>query len=892
MIKKTSILTLAVLVSIITSGCTGTNASSQGAIQSAYNELYGNVEGERLNIVSIIDKLSHPQAGPSDARIKKAVYTIDSKYKKDKLIFKSLDYKALGGQKLAVVGKRGVKLYRTMEARETIADLPLGAVLPLLREIKNKGYRDEDGYCDGIFDFKDEKNYWYETSFEGKKGFVFGSFLVLGEDYDVFESSYTQTAVVNDELCVKHKDNETEKYVKLGYYYTKPQKAPSFVNFNGRMNLAKNSQASLIKNRIALEKVAYSEYEPFLMLGYESNRPDDMLALYSMMHNDRTATSFISTDLLVHSLHLLFDRMLQDTETRRLLPILKTLTKAYYGRIADLENNDAKKHRAYTEAIEKMKKYFLVAGELLNLKLAPRSSYPADVSAEIALINAAAGFNTSPIFGYREDYSQFKARGHYTKNDDLKSYFKGMVWFGRLHFYCVSKHPDRAMLENSIRLTRSALLLTKIARDNPDILASWRALSLPIGYMVGESDDYTLDQYLSIFRGVDFANFEKWVDDKKNIQTFIIRANAELKPPAISGNTLMQSGVLSANSPEAPAGFRFLGQRFTLDSFIHNALSSPRLGGRNMVKGLDVMGALGSRPADRLLGEEKKRYPGYEAAYRELGRTVNGYSELDWKRTFYNSYLKIIGEISRFDSSLPFYFTDGDAWNTKSLLTAHAAWAELRHDTILYVKQSYGEKAGPGPCKTFSVEKPKRPIGYIEPNLGALYWIRYISRSGAGYLADLGLMTEEYATKFREFSELIDDAVVIAELEAADKRVSDSQNEFIYSIPYRLSNIVVPIDGNVADTEELKMALIADVYTDSENGLVLEVGTGIPYRMHIALNDGQGGKRIATGYIFSYYEFTRPMSDRLNNEEWKRMVYSKKPETDRLGPGWAKKILP
>ena len=59
--------------------------------------------------------------------------------------------------------------------------------------------------------------------------------------------------------------------------------------------------------------------------------------------------------------------------------------------------------------------------------------------AELALINAAAGpsFQPSPIFpllAYGEDYSQYLPRGHYTRTDPLKAYFKSMMWYGRMTF--------------------------------------------------------------------------------------------------------------------------------------------------------------------------------------------------------------------------------------------------------------------------------------------------------------------------------------------------------------------------------------------------------------------------------------------------------------------------
>ena len=48
------------------------------------------------------------------------------------------------------------------------------------------------------------------------------------------------------------------------------------------------------------------------------------------------------------------------------------------------------------------------------------------------------------------------------------------------------------------------------------------------------------------------------------------------------------------------------------------------------------------------------------------------------------------------------------AWQDKELTTVLASWAELRHDTILYAKQSYTVRQVAAP-----VEKPV--VSYVEP---------------------------------------------------------------------------------------------------------------------------------------------------------------------------------
>jgi hypothetical protein len=165
--------------------------------------------------------------------------------------------------------------------------------------------------------------------------------------------------------------------------------------------------------------------------------------------------------------------------------------------------------------------------------------------------------------------------------------------------------------------------------------------------------------------------------------------------------------------------------------------------------------------------------------------------------------LRIIKEAATFDKSKPFYFSQSDNWNKKNLLTSSASWAELRHDTILYVKQSYGEKAGKGPGPTWVIDRVKRPISYVEPNLGVLYWLESILNDSDEILAKNGIMSEQYRFKFEDYLSIINNLVKIAEKESNDNSISEDENNFIYSVPDKISAIISPTEGRVANDKEL-----------------------------------------------------------------------------------------
>ena len=57
-----------------------------------------------------------------------------------------------------------------------------------------------------------------------------------------------------------------------------------------------------------------------------------------------------------------------------------------------------------------------------------------NITKELSFIQAHEGFQDSSIFHYKEDYSQYHPRGHYTQSEKLKRYFKTMMWYGRITF--------------------------------------------------------------------------------------------------------------------------------------------------------------------------------------------------------------------------------------------------------------------------------------------------------------------------------------------------------------------------------------------------------------------------------------------------------------------------
>ena len=848
------------------------------------------------------------------------------KYLADPMEFRPLPDQSLPGGKTAVVGSRICVLYPNADIKSA-ADLeklpkgvpiPFGTIIPIQGE-KVSDPSNAERY--GMFSFQDNWNWFYSTTYKGTEGLVFGADLYGLDD-----------------------TNEANR-ISARLYQT-GGKYDAFYPIVGYHPLSENVSAALERDRLAFQKVSKEEYD---LCGYRSElMPDDMLALYAE-HRDRYYAQdwnrktpvFVTTDLAAHSQHLMFDRTLQYLEEAFFLPRLKVLNEAF---LSDLRAREPEAE-SYRETLDKAVLYFQVAQALLDLaperymseerygppsfeyvakdKDAVLAGYPVEVWEEIEKIDRAKGFENSSVFAFkngtqaREDYSQYKPRGHYTKNGALAAYFRAMMWFGRIHFLIAQDGPSPLKAENgrssdSIELTLAmepiALLFVDVVKSDETLYRSWSDLFDPITALIGLSDDLSFKDVLPLWKeqGVSEGAFGAWAGDRENLLAFMRKAHERLRPPAISGSSvwwgpsegtgeLVTNGEAKSLDRRPPMGWRLFGQRFTYDSAVHHEVSPPRLMSRNMVRGLDVMKVFGSRTAESLLqSSDYPEMPGLKQKLDALQGEFDSYDDGFWRQTYYNNVLFQVKSQAQFEPGAGFYFTESPAWGIKAMLSSHGTWSELRHDTLLYAKQSAAERAGDGDFEpTFRTEPIPDPVHYLEPN--APFWqgsaaaIQKLLQT----LDSFGLLDEETSRSFGRLREIFAKAAGIAAVEARDEPIPVEDIKWIASIPNELVYLVlVHVDGgDITDEDQLRMALVADVFTNAEIKQVLETAVGIPYRIYVPLNDGQGGKRVAVGYVFSYYEFAQPLSNRMTDEEWKKIVYAPDGDLEPYLPFWSKNIL-
>ncbi len=528
------------------------------------------------------------------------------------------------------------------------------------------------------------------------------------------------------------------------------------------------------------------------------------------------------------------------------------------------------------------------------------------VAGEMTKIEAHTGFIPSEIFIYEEDYSQYVPRGHYTRSEQLKRYFKTMMWYGRMAFL-LKGGPEGLISEYDARIqTLQAFLLAnslKNVRINERSgLDTWDRIYTVTAFYVGTTDDLTPYNYLRALDQVFGAGFVLSNLANTNNQFALKTELALLPSPKIyggTGNIIIDFPISEESLNEVldkTKGMRLMGQRFVPDSYMFQHLVSPEVGDylgdstnlpftngtdgmgwfcRAYVRGLDVMAVLGSHEALKILIDEgDTNYLHFWQQFGELKDEFDVLGPSEWNRNLYWSWLYTLKALlDELPEGYP-NFMRTDAWQRHQLHTALTSWTQLRHDTILYAKQSYavaGASSVPG-------TPPPPPPGYIEPV--PVFWSRLLTMTQmtSRGLDDLNVLTPEARSRFTELEELLQRILDIVGKQLTNIELSTEDRAYIMALPDTLDSIVSGME-DIA----LKTTLAADVHTYGLEGNVVEEATGKVDLIIVACPMPDGKAFLALGPVLSYYEFKHPMSDRLTDETWRQM-YDSPDRPDR--PEW------
>jgi hypothetical protein len=637
---------------------------------------------------------------------------------------------------------------------------------------------------------------------------------------------------------------------------------------------------------------------------------------------------FITSDSLLHAWHRSYDAMLEELEETYLSQSLDEILAAMADQVGDAK-------KAYGDGVlsESLKDadYFLaVARSLLKGEAVKTQLDQEERVARTLQACEKLQLQRFELFGRERvmDYSQFKVRGHYENSELLKRYFKAMMWCGRTDMR-VAGGKDENLTSSSPREMGGAVVLNDLLKRAKKF-EQWSQFDRLIQTFVGRTDSMTFAQLDAVLTkgGIKSPADVKDLATLKALQDEILKGKIGLQH--IRSDYVISS-PFGLDKAELPRSFTFLGQKFVIDSWVTAKIVADDVFWdrekvqRRIPSALDVgFAAFGNdstvpdligRMTDKS-GRQFRDGLNYQHNLAAVRHIVDAQDKGMWDENLYMNWLAVLRELSKptTDEKMPEVMRT-QAWASKTLNTQLASWTQLRHDTILYVKQSYTAGAS---CEY--------PAGFVEPVVS--FWDRFekmatraadliektpfpdravtkdvksrgqVIRKETIKLADVQKRQAEF---FRNFGKQLGQLKSIAAKQLEQKPLTDEETKVLRDVVqiHRGSGIVRyngwypklfykgPLDSGKWD------ALVADVHTDvpapilGDPGCVLTQGIGNIDLMLIAIDNGKD-RMVYAGPLLSHYEFEMPGMTRKADSEWKKELTDGKLPTR---PEWTKRYL-
>ncbi|MBP3274569.1 MAG: DUF3160 domain-containing protein, partial [Butyrivibrio sp.] len=573
---------------------------------------------------------------------------------------------------------------------------------------------------------------------------------------------------------------------------------------------------------------------------YEMNR-------YNMFPN------FVTVDSLMHTYHLYFSYLLKSIEKESLSEKLKIVSAEMLAR--STAQYESLKGTDFEDAALRNVALFYVGAKLQDPDVSCNiddSSFAEVTDTEYNKIMEAAAIEPCLLTGLNEDYTQYKPRGYYEGDEALEAYFRAMMWYGRISFALESEE-----------MVKSAILMScALSQDDADYNSMYDVTS----FFAGVSDDFTYGEMVQILESAygKVPDAEEVAGDEAAFGK-VVEALKKAQPPKINGIPVME------NEENVIPSFRFMGQRFTIDAAIMQNLiyraveENPEGERRYLPDALDTAAALGSEEAFKILDEQgDTKFKNYTDNLAVMQETFDNSDMELWGASLYAGWLYTLRPLfEKRGSGYPWYMQN-DEWNKKKLETFAGSYAELKHDTILYAKQVAAEMGG-------GDDEMPDDRGYVDPE--PVIYSRFIdlSEKTSNGLEAAGMLSSAEKDDLALLSDIAKRLLDISEKELRNEALSDDDYEFIRGYGGNLEHFwqeVNAADGlDLAHSYQAPCPVIADIATDP-NGTVLEVGSGKADTVFVVFPiDGE--LHVGSGSVYSFYQFTVPIDERMTDEEFR-----------------------
>jgi hypothetical protein len=630
--------------------------------------------------------------------------------------------------------------------------------------------------------------------------------------------------------------------------YTRPENLDAVKEF---VPLTEAAEEMLIRNG-------------FVVLG--DVQYDRLSEVYFDLFQDETGVStFITTDALLHIFHITYDDLLETAErvwlfqkVEELAGIMNTCVKSEYQALS-----------AYPFLREAARRLWVVfgVGEALikgETEISGDGIEPIEEEANEYL--AKIYDHTVTEFYPGDDYTQYEPRGHYAGNETLEAYFRAVKWLSRRIFRIYDPNDVET---SEYELASAAIMAFVLARTECGASALWTEIYNFTSMLVNHADSITPFM-------VDDAMIEVFGSDY-DLSLLEGHGNLASLRDELLSEDYPESEIIPVplrNPDDLPKKYvQFMGERYVMDGEAMQKTCFPHVPTRTLPMGLDVAATVfNSSAAYEELAEEMTLHPALRGQIDELKDQFGNLADAYWQKSTYNHWLYTLRALSERATGFAPLFMQTPLWEREKLNTMMASWAELRHDNILYAKETYIPmpwNEGYGIVEPYPAfyerlkEMCEQVVSVMEASDTDLPGHKRCFESMAGWAEKFG----GYAAKMVNGEQLTDE-------EQTDIKGWGLSLLGFFGAGYpQLEEFV----------EEDDPELIADVASSSITFQVLHEAVGklnpivITYRQ-----PGDGKALAAVGYVMSHYEIVEEEWNRLTDEEWKQRLQSNPPER----PSW------
>jgi len=606
---------------------------------------------------------------------------------------------------------------------------------------------------------------------------------------------------------------------------------------------------------------------------------------------------FVSTDAILHAFHISYDRILTDMEVGLLEDRLTELLWNLRNSMNQLHNNYGSNPKMIT-MLKDVDVYVTVPLLLLEENVQPY--YPENnvmIDSILNWIDNEQGGISSTIFSSTcrvMDWSQFKPRGHYVYNPstqiNLEGYFRAMMWLGRIELYLIapSSHPVQCSNQKFQDIQRQAIdaFLIDELFDIANAKPIYEEMENILKFFVGESDNVTLDNLDYLKQAISLNSPTELLDSLKMVEFQDTLKNQAFAYQLILSQILF-SNPMSPDTILPASAFMMFGQRFVIDSYVTGSVVYDRIKYfgvkicRLFPSTLDVLFSIGNSASAQLLIDELNVFH-YSTNLAALRYLIDHYDQNFWGSSIYNYWLNLIRKLNPPEdrSTFPEFMKTAAFWQQK-MNTQLASWTELRHDNLLYAKQSY---TGGTICSY--------PYSFVEPFPDFYSTLNDYSNEALNYFTSLNFPDPAIKNKiiyyFGRCKGITDTLKIICEKELAGIPFNSGEQAFLAGMIYQTGQSGVSLDGWYPNLfyddvfrgewgyEGLMESdhIVADIHTTPTNcsggsiGAISHVGTG-NINLGVFITENHLGELTAfVGPVMSYYEYRTTNFLRLTDDEW------------------------